>query len=297
MAVNKFMKRVFGSTLLTALWATGTYADALPLWEIQGASNRVFLLGSVHFLRPSDYPLPAGMEAAYAAADELVMEIDMDDLDPVAAQTTMSSLATDGPDLQEGMGKAGYADVAELAKAAGINIEQFASFEPWFAGLMIVQLRMLQMGFDPAWGIETQFSERARKDGKSIRGLETLTGQLSFMDELDMETQRLFLLETLKDSAETEAEMQTIMTAWQTGDTSALAELQLELQQEAPELNDALFTRRNRNWVPQIIELTKQKQDYLVIVGAMHMAGDNSVLELLEAEGIKVRQLSDSSPD
>lgn len=291
------MKKVFGSALLAALWSTAACANALPLWEIQGANNRVFLLGSVHFLRPSDYPLPADMEAAYAAADELIMEVDMDDLDPVAAQTVMSSLATDGPDLREGMGKAGYVEIAELAKAAGIDLEQLASFEPWFAGLMIVQLRMLQMGFDPAWGIEAQFSERARKDGKSIRGLETLTGQLSFMDELDMETQRLFLLEALKDSAETEAEMQTIMTAWQTGDTSALAELQLELMQEAPELGDALFTRRNRNWVPQIIELTKQKQNYLVIVGAMHMAGDDSVLELLEAEGIKVRQLNASPSD
>ena len=162
---------------------------------------------------------------------------------------------------------------------------------------MITQLRMLQMGFDPTWGIEAQFSERARKDGKSIHGLETLTGQLSFMDELDMETQRLFLLDALKDNAEAEAEMQTIMTAWQAGDTNTLAELQLELMQEVPELGDALFTRRNRNWVPQIIELTKQKQNYLVIVGALHLAGDNSVLELLEAEGIKVRQLSDSPSD
>jgi len=297
MAVGTFSTKVVASTLVAALWATSAYADALPLWEIQGTANRVFLLGSVHFLRPTDYPLSAGIEAAYADADELVMEIDMDDLDPVKAQTVMSSMATDGPDLRESLSSEDYAELAELAEATSIDLEQLAPFEPWFAGLMITQMRMLQLGFDPIWGIESQFSERARKDGKSIRGLETLSGQLSFMDELDMETQRLFLLEALKDNAATEAEMQTIMTAWQTGDTSALAELQLELMQEAPELGDALFTRRNRNWVPQIIELTKQKQDYLVIVGAMHMAGDDSVLELLEAEGIKVRQLNVSPSD
>jgi uncharacterized protein YbaP (TraB family) len=61
---------------------------------------------------------------------------------------------------------------------------------------------------------------------------------------------------------------------------------------EAPELYDALFTQRNRNWLPQIIELTRQDQDYLVVVGAMHLAGDGSVLDLLAAEGIKARQLS-----
>ena len=106
MAVAKFRNKVFGSTLLAVLWATGAFADALPLWEIQGTSNRVFLLGSVHFLRSTDYPLSAGIEAAYASADQLVMEIDMDDLDPVEAQTVMRSMATDGPDLRESAGSA-----------------------------------------------------------------------------------------------------------------------------------------------------------------------------------------------
>jgi hypothetical protein len=299
MAVVTAPAKLIRSVLLTACCAAGFNANAnpLPLWEIQGTSNRVFLLGSVHFLRPTDHPLPASMEAAYAAADELVMEIDLDDLDPVEAQTVMSSMAIDGDDLRTGIGSASYAEALELAAAAGIELEPLAPFEPWFAALMITQMRMLQMGFDPAWGVETRFSERARQDGKSIRGLETLAGQLAFMDELDADTQKLFLLESLQDATAAEEEVQAMMTAWHAGDMAAIADQQAELRQEAPDLYDALFTQRNRNWLPQIIELTQQKQNYLVIVGAGHLAGDDSVLELLKAKGISVRQLSDPASD
>lgn len=40
-------------------------ASSLPLWELEGTRGRVQLLGSIHFLRASDYPLPEAMERAY----------------------------------------------------------------------------------------------------------------------------------------------------------------------------------------------------------------------------------------
>ena len=295
MAIGKSVNRLVRGIALATLCAAGSsaYADLLPLWEIQGSGNRVYLLGSVHFLRPSDYPLPAGIEAAYADADELVMEIDLDDLDSTEAQTITSRMAIDGDDLPTSIGAKAYAEAQALAATVGIDLQPLMPFEPWFAALMITQIRMLQMGFDPAWGIETQLGERADHDGKPISGLETLAGQLAFMDTLDADTQRLFLLESLKDEAETEDEMQTVMSAWHSGDMAVLAELQSKLMRDAPRLGDALFTRRNRNWVPQIIELTKQNKNYLVIVGAMHLAGEGSVLELLAEKGIRAKQLSD----
>jgi hypothetical protein len=117
------------------------------------------------------------------------------------------------------------------------------------------------------------------------------------MDKLDADTQKLFLLESLQDAKTAEAEVEAMMTAWHAGDMAAIVDQQSELRQEAPHLYDALFTQRNRNWLPQIIELTQQQQNYLVIVGAGHLAGDDSVLEMLKAKGISVRQLSDPASD
>jgi uncharacterized protein YbaP (TraB family) len=280
--------------LLTAalLAATAVHAGKLPLWELEGTEGRVLLMGSVHFLRPSDYPLPAELDAAYAAADTLIMEIDMDDLDPMAAQSTMTAIGSNpnGASLQEVLGESDYAEASSLAEELGIPLALFTAFKPWFAALSITQIRMIQLGFDPAWGIEARMTANAQTEGKTILGLETLEEQLSFMDKLDAETQRLFLLQSLEEASEIQDEVNSIVTAWRAGDAEALEQLLIEGLQETPMLFDSLLTQRNKNWVPKIIDLTKQPGNHLVIVGAMHLIGDNSVLSMLEAEGITSQQ-------
>jgi uncharacterized protein YbaP (TraB family) len=277
------------------LFAGSIAAGPLPLWQLEGTDNRIMLMGSVHFLRSSDYPLPAGLEAAYQAADTLVMEIDMDDLDPTEAQSLMTSmgLVGDGKGLRDAVGAASYAQASALAAELGVPLMLFDQFKPWFAALSITQLRMMQLGFDPAWGIETQLTARAAEDGKPIDGLETLEEQLGFMDRLNSDAQRKFLLQSLEDASEVENEIQTIVTAWRNGDTDTLDQLLLDGLEETPQLFDALLKKRNRNWVPQIIELTQQPGDYLIVVGAMHLVGEDSVLRMLEERGINSRQLSD----
>jgi uncharacterized protein YbaP (TraB family) len=277
-----------------ALATASAYAGKLPLWELEGTEGRVLLMGSVHFLRSTDYPLPAELDAAFAAADTLMMEIDMDDLDPMAAQAVLLNLGSnaDGASLREVLGEPDYTEASQLAEGLGIPLALFDPFKPWFAALSITQLRMIQLGFDPAWGIETRMTANAQAEGKTVLGLEELAEQLAFMDNLDDETQRLFLLQSLEDATEVQDEVQSIVRAWRSGDTDTLEQLLLEGLQETPLLFDALLTERNQNWVPKIIELSRQPGNYLVIVGAMHLVGDNSVLRMLDDRGIRSRQMS-----
>jgi uncharacterized protein YbaP (TraB family) len=288
------IRRALGFAV-SLLCANSILAGPLPLWQLEGTSNRVLLMGSVHFLRATDYPLPAGLEAAYETADTLVMEIDMDDLDPLEAQVLMTSMGMigEGQSLSDVIGANSYATAARLAEELGVPLMLFNQFKPWFAALSITQLRMLQLGFDPAWGIETQFLGRAAANTKEIVGLETLEEQLGFMDRLDADAQRKFLLQSLEDAGEVQNEVQTIVAAWRTGDTGTLHEMLLDGLEETPRLYDMLLTQRNQNWAPQIARLANQPDNYLVIVGAMHLVGENSILRMLEKRGIKSRQLSD----
>lgn len=285
--------------LAALLLAAFAKADPLPLWELEAGNGRVFLMGSVHFLRASDYPLPAGLEAAYQLADTLVMEVDMDDLDPMQAQGVLTDIGSNpnGASLSSVIGASTYAEASGLAQELGVPLMLFDQFKPWFAALSITQLRMMQLGFDPNWGIETQLTAKARNDGKTVLGLETLEQQLGFLDKLDDETQKVFLLQSLQDAAELENEVSTIMTAWRSGDSAALEELLVEGLQEAPRLFDSILVQRNRNWVPQIIDLSRQPGNVLIIVGAMHLVGDDSVLEMLADRGIESRQLGNSDLD
>ncbi len=270
------------------------FAGKLPIWEIEGNSNRILLMGSVHFLRPADYPLPEGMRAAYEQADQLYMEIDMDALDPMQAQVLLTTMGTGRRPLNEAMGAANYEEATRRADKLGVPLMLFDQFDPWFAALSITQLRMMQLGFDPSWGIETRLTAQATTDGKTISGLETLEEQLGFMDRLDEETQQQFLLQSLEDAATLEEQVDSIVAAWRSGATTTLEELMLEGFRSAPGLEDAMLVQRNRNWVRPIMQLQNQPDNYLVIVGAMHLIGRKSVVAMLENEGVKVRQLTDA---
>lgn len=293
MAVIKTLTRL---SLLLLLVSSAAFGGMLPLWEIEGTSNRVLLMGSVHYLRAQDYPLPEGMMVAYDQADTLVMEIEMDALDPFMAQATMTNMGTsqNGRTLREALGDANYQLATSRADTLGVPLMLFDQFEPWFAALAITQLRMMQLGFDPSWGIEMQFTEKAAADNKDIRGLETLEEQLGFLDRLDDKTQQEFLLQSLEDAATVEEQVNDIVDAWRSGDTKTMEELMLEGFQTAPGLEDALLVQRNRNWVRPIQNLQNQSDNYLVIVGAMHLVGDKSVIAMLEDRGIKIRQLKDA---
>ncbi len=290
------MKRV-ASRFVLVLLALPLLAVAkpLPLWELEGGSNRVLLMGSVHFLRPSDYPLREGLQQAYDIADTLVMEIDMTKVDQMQSQATIAALSLDpeGRSLQDLVGETDYARAAELAGSINIPIMTFSQFEPWFAALSITQLRMVQLGFDPSWGVEAMLTRKAVTEGKSLGGLETLEEQLGFLDGLSASTQSTFLLQSLEDAATVQNEVEAIVEAWSNGDTAALETSLLKGVDDVPELYDALLVRRNRNWVAPIAALRDQPGNYLVIVGAMHLVGEDSVLAMLEEQGIGSRQLTD----
>jgi uncharacterized protein YbaP (TraB family) len=83
---------------------------AVPLWQIDGRDNRIYLLGSVHMLRESDHPLPAVFYDAYEDADALVMELDVTSIDPVATQALVNELGMiqDGRQLDELLGATDY---------------------------------------------------------------------------------------------------------------------------------------------------------------------------------------------
>lgn len=295
-AVKQSLPRIL-LALVALTSAMLAQAGPLPLWELEGTKNRVMLMGSVHFLRPSDYPLREGLRAAYETADTLIMEIDMSTLDQMAAQQVVAELGIDpdGRGLKELLGAHSYKQADAKAADLGIPLAMLERFEPWFAALSITQLRVAQLGFDPAWGIEAMLTRRALQENKPIEGLETIEQQLGFMDRLDAHTQEKFLLQSLDDAAKVQDEIEAMVDAWSTGDVHALEESLLQGLQDAPALYDAILVQRNRNWVASIQRLMNESPNYLVIVGAMHLVGDDSVLAMLADEGVSSRQLSDDN--
>jgi uncharacterized protein YbaP (TraB family) len=291
------------SARLTALLAAaalaftstpGEAAERSVVWSVRGEHNTVYLFGSIHVLRPGDVGLPRAAQAAYDDAEQLVMEIDMDDpaiADPLAMAAQMQRYAQlpPGQSLESVLG-ADYATVAAHVQEAGLDISTFDGFAPWFVGMLILQLEVTKRGFDPAHGIEQQVTDRAVADRKPILGLETPADQFAVLAGLSLPEQKRFLLMTLEETESADARLDELLTAWRTGDTATLARVLSDEFDEFPELYRPLTEDRNRAWVEQLAGLLDDRDDYLVVVGALHLVGRNSVVDLLRQRGYRVTQ-------
>jgi uncharacterized protein YbaP (TraB family) len=265
----------------------------LSMWQIDGASNSIYLLGSIHMLREKDHPLPSAIYAAYAEAEALIMEIDMDDIDPVEDQAlaTELGLIKDGRALSDLMGPELYAQAESMAATLQIPLKLLEKSEPWYAAINVEMMLLMRIGFNPMHGIEFHLSEFAKRDRKEILGLETTRQQLEFLDQLSPESQRELLIQTLEDSMQLTEDMDKMVAAWRYGDIEFLEKSLLVDMQEIDELHEAIVVRRNRNWVEKIQGLLREKDDYLIVVGALHLVGKEGVPYLLSQRGFEVIQL------
>lgn len=262
------------------------------LWSVRGVHNTVYLFGSVHVLRPDDAALPPAALAAYDDAEQLVMEIDFDDpsvADPLAMAGQMQRYARlpAGQSLAAALGD-DYQRVAERLGAAGLDLALLDGFAPWFVGMLLLQLEIAQRGFDPAHGIEQQLAGRAIADGKPITGLETPADQFAVLAGLTPAEQKRFLLLTLEETEDTDARLGELLAAWRSGDTDTLARKLSEEYESFPELYGPLTEDRNRAWIGPLADLLDDRDDYLVVVGALHLVGRSSVIELLRERGYRV---------
>lgn len=263
---------------------------ALPLWELQGRGGRVWLLGSVHFLRPADYPLPPAVDEAIAAARVIYLELDLDEPAGDTAATA-AALATDprGRDLRQLLGRSAWRDAQRSAAALGLDLEPLLPYEPWYAALVISRLRLLQLGFDGEHGVESYVVRAAGASGKEIRGLETLAGQLASLDGLPPRAQRRFLAATLTEAAEMDDGIADLVSAWRGGDTDALARGLLDGAVLEREVYQRVIVDRNRRFLATIRSLADAGPDSLVVVGALHLVGDDGIVAALTAEGYALR--------
>jgi len=262
------------------------------LWEVHGKHNTVYLLGSIHVLRPSDYPLSPAVLAAYADAKSLLMEVNLEEINSEQVQAEMlgSAVLPGGKTLTEVLGKERYGRADGLARGVGVDLSMFDQFAPWFAAEAISQLQLTQLGFQAESGVDMFFMDKARSDGKNVAGLETVHDQIALFQNMSLDTQANYLVSSLEQAHDLPKDIDSMVRAWQHGDTQWFAsQMQSEFGRDS-RLYESIIVARNRKWLPKIEALLGDDKNYLVIVGTGHLVGQGSVLELLKKDGIGATQ-------
>jgi uncharacterized protein YbaP (TraB family) len=221
------------------------------------------------------------------------MEIDLDDLDPAAAQSWMleHGMFADNKTLSEAIGAKRYQRVEQEGNRLGLPVEALQQLEPWLVAMTLAQLQYMKLGFDPEQGVEKQLQRKAMADRKEITGLETLAEQLGLLANLSADEQAKFLDLTLEEMHQMEGETETLLTAWRTGNVQKLGAMLSDEYKVAPALYRTLVADRNKRWMPQIEKLLKSDKDYMIVVGALHLVGNGGLLELTKSAGFEAKQL------
>jgi uncharacterized protein YbaP (TraB family) len=140
-------------------------------------------------------------------------------------------------------------------------------------------------------GVDQTMTRKARADRKPIIGLETLEEQLRTLDTLSIAAQKRFLMQTLEDAQSIADDLDAMVAAWQLGDTKSLNNLMLEDLEDQPEVYEQVLVQRNRRWTKTISGLANDSNNYLIIVGTLHLIGEDSVQSMLGEAGIRTHQV------
>lgn len=264
------------------------------LWEIESPSNTVYLLGSIHMLRETDYPLAQPIQDAFDEAENIVFEVDLGEAEATSTVAVLQAAAPDTPgeSLPDALSPETYSLAAEAAASVGIPIASFNSFEPWFFFISLQGFKLAQLGFEPNYGVDLYFYNEAQTAEREILALETLEEQLGFFDNLSTQIQADMLEQTIMELDLLGASLDTMVTAWKSGDVASFEKLVLEGFVDYPEVYDVLLVQRNQNWLDDVESFVNQPEDYLVIVGAAHLVGEDSLINLLQERGHTVQQIN-----
>ena len=276
--------------LIALLSGSGALADP-AVWAVAGKSNTVYLFGSVHLLPEGSFRLAGELERAYRDATRVCLEVDIGALTPAdtVSVTLARAIDPEGRGLFDLLGHSA-GRVREAAVAAGIELTPFAGYEPWFVGMTISVIALQQHGYSADHGVEQVIQRRAQQDGKQSCGLESLDEQLAFLDSLPAQQQQDLLLQSLEEAARIDEEMTRLFEAWQRGDDQMLAR-ELETGFAGfPGLADQLVFERNERWAGQIATLLDEPDDVLVVVGALHLVGDQGLPAQLERRGFRIER-------
>jgi len=263
------------------------------LWKVRSEKNSIYILGSIHFLKRESYPLKQSIEQAFDASKKLVLEIDLQSVTPQKTQqvTLEKGLFRDGTTLQQSVAKETYDLTEQRARQLGIDLRAMNPLKPWLVALTLTTMKLQKLGFDPGYGIDRHFAERARRSGKSTGGLETMEFQLGLFDGMPRRDQEMMLRETLKELDRLDQGVEQIVQLWLKGDVGSLEEWLLAGMREYPEVHEKVIVERNRRWLPQIEKMIAQGESAMVVVGAAHLVGREGVIELLKQRGYTVEQL------
>ncbi|MBL8771394.1 MAG: TraB/GumN family protein [Phenylobacterium sp.] len=289
--LSRLARRALAPVVACGLLAATPAAAEPALWVIKDEDSTIYLMGTVHVLRPGTAWHEGKVEAALASSSSLVIEAaGLDDAAVMQPLVRRYGLDPAQP-LSSKLPEKDRPRLAAAAQAMGLPPQALEPMQPWLAALTLSLAPAVKAGYDPQSGVEMSLLRMAKAGGWEVRGLETPEQQIRYLAGMSPAAQAQFLVSTLDDLDSAAAQLDAMVSAWAAGDTAGLETLFVtELKRDYPEFYDVIVVRRNAEWARTIVETLKGSGVSFVAVGAGHTVGPDSVQAQLAKLGVRAER-------
>tara|TARA_R110000824_G_scaffold318073_2_gene505320 strand:+ start:61084 stop:61875 length:792 start_codon:yes stop_codon:yes gene_type:complete len=263
------------------------------VWLATNAGNKVYLGGTIHMLRASDFPLPSEFDVAYAESDSLYFETDIDAMNNPATQlgVLQQLMYSDGRTLASVLNQEAYTLLSDYAATLGLPMMLLQNMKP---GMLVSTLELMEfqkLGFTPQ-GVDMTFHQQAKADGKVIGSFETVQEQIGLIANMGEGEESEFMLLSLRDMEKIETDIESMIHTWRTGDADSLMNLFVnDMKLSTPAVYQMMLSDRNNKWLLDIEAMLEDSDTEFILVGVAHLVGQDGLVQQLRARGYQVEQL------
>ena len=287
-----------GAAALLQGWLQGSPAAPKRgvLYELRSGTNTVYLYGTIHLGKVDFYPMNAAIPRAITASSRVYLETDLGD-PAAAANMTRAERYPDGITLDKKLPAALMTKVETVFGEYGVTRQEIKSTKPWALANDLLTRKASEMGYEPMFAPDIYVAGTAQLLGKQISGLESIDEQIQVFDSISEAGQQAYLEDALSafESGRLGTMLQASVDAWASGDAATMAAALKKEQEEEPvalgEIRRKLLDERNARMAERIELIARSGTPAFVAVGAAHLVGRDSVVELLRKKGLSIREL------
>ena len=271
------------------------------VWRVTNAKAPFYLVGSIHALSKSDYPLPVPYEIALRNSKRFVFEFDPNRGAEFERKFEAAAKYPPGTDIRSKIDPQLLAWLrkniftvkadSRRGKRAGVaGFDTEFCYKPWWIAQHLAAPASYSKS-SASHGLDNYFVDHAKTAGKEIGGLESVDEHVAVMGGLSDRDSEFMLRDALTQPTDGQKEFSTMYKAWRRGDTGALWAGDARLRSQAPGIAARLVEDRNVKWVPRIEAELKTGKPTAIVAGALHFAGPRGVIALLQKRGYQIEQL------
>lgn len=266
------------------------------LWTLADENTKVHLFGFAPVLKTGSEWQNELISRSLAEANLFVIEVDNSSPEAQAAVQALIpqiGLNTDGSTLSSRLKEGERREIDQVSSRLGAPLAALDQLKPWLASVQLGVLAISRGGYDLANTPSNQLLSQARSSNIMIESFEGPTDLMRIMASLSEEEQVGMLLHGARSLRDRPDQQAAIADAWLSGDVERVGEL-LHGEEGAwssDTIYNTVLVARNQAWHKEIKDLLATHEGTVfVTVGLGHFAGEDSLINMLESDGLDVKR-------